>query len=82
MEKTERYRHELKYRISLADYYAIRQRLRPVMKPDEQKPLKDPLGELHLGYLIREQSDLNQLAQIYLDFLREDVRPLADSSVI
>ncbi len=46
------------------------------------KPLKDPLGELHLGYLIREQSDLNQLAQIYLDFLREDVRPLADSSVI
>ncbi len=34
-DKNETYRHELKYRISLADYYAIRQRLRPVMKPDE-----------------------------------------------
>ena len=34
-DKNETFRHELKYRISLADYYAIRQRLRPVMKPDE-----------------------------------------------
>ena len=31
----ELYRHELKYQISFADYLAIRQRLRPVMKPDE-----------------------------------------------
>lgn len=29
------YRHELKYQISMADCFAIRQRLRPVMKPDE-----------------------------------------------
>lgn len=34
-DKNETFRRELKYRISLADYYAIRQRLRPVMKPDE-----------------------------------------------
>lgn len=34
MPKNETYRHELKYRISAADYFAIRQRLRPVMKPD------------------------------------------------
>ena len=31
----EQYRHELKYQISFSDYLAIRQRLRPVMKPDE-----------------------------------------------
>ena len=31
----EMYRHELKYQISFSDYLAIRQRLRPVMKPDE-----------------------------------------------
>lgn len=30
----EHYRHELKYRISYADYLALRQRLRPVMRPD------------------------------------------------
>ena len=30
-----RYRHELKYPIGPADYLAIRQRLRPVMRPDE-----------------------------------------------
>lgn len=35
MPKNETYRHELKYLISMADYLAIRQRLRPVMKPDE-----------------------------------------------
>ena len=29
------YRHELKYPISFSDYLAIRQRLRPVMTPDE-----------------------------------------------
>ena len=34
MEKTERYRHELKYQIHYADYLAVRQRLRQVMKPD------------------------------------------------
>lgn len=34
-DKSETFRHELKYRIRPADYYAIRQRLRPVMKPDE-----------------------------------------------
>ncbi len=34
-DKRETFRHELKYQISLSDYYAIRQRLRPVMKPDE-----------------------------------------------
>ena len=34
-DKSEAFRHELKYRIRPADYYAIRQRLRPVMKPDE-----------------------------------------------
>ena len=31
----EHYRHELKYQIGPAEYYAIRQRLRPVMKADE-----------------------------------------------
>lgn len=35
MPKNETYRHELKYQISIADCFAIRQRLRPVMKPDE-----------------------------------------------
>ncbi|MCI8307183.1 MAG: polyphosphate polymerase domain-containing protein [Lachnospiraceae bacterium] len=35
MEKNDKYRHELKYQIGTADYYAIRQRLRPVMKSDE-----------------------------------------------
>ncbi|WWR17049.1 polyphosphate polymerase domain-containing protein [Lachnospiraceae bacterium JLR.KK008] len=35
MTKNDTYRHELKYRIGPADYFAIRQRLRPVMKPDE-----------------------------------------------
>ena len=35
MRKDEIYRHELKYRISMADYLAVRQRLRPVMKRDE-----------------------------------------------
>lgn len=35
MQKNHTYRHELKFRISMADYLAIRQRLRPVMKPDE-----------------------------------------------
>ena len=29
------YRHELKYQICFSDYLAIRQRLRPVMKPDK-----------------------------------------------
>lgn len=33
--KNETFRHELKYQIGIVDYYAIRQRLRPVMKPDE-----------------------------------------------
>ena len=31
----ENYRHELKYQIGPAEYFAIRQRLRPVMKADE-----------------------------------------------
>ena len=31
----EIYRHELKYPISFSDYLAVRQRLRPVMTPDE-----------------------------------------------
>ena len=35
MSDMEMYRRELKYEISYADYLAIRQRLRPVMKPDE-----------------------------------------------
>lgn len=35
MPKNETYRHELKYQISTVDCFAIRQRLRPVMKPDE-----------------------------------------------
>lgn len=35
MEKKKKYRHELKYQIHLADYFAIRQRLRPIMKTDE-----------------------------------------------
>ncbi len=35
MPGQELYRHELKYQISYADYLAIRQRLRPVMRPDE-----------------------------------------------
>ena len=34
MELTEKYRHELKYAITSADYLALRQRLRAVMKPD------------------------------------------------
>ncbi len=34
METVGKYRHELKYQISLADYYALRQRLRTIMKPD------------------------------------------------
>lgn len=34
MELTGKYRHELKYQISQADYYALRQRLMPVMKRD------------------------------------------------
>lgn len=34
MLKNETYRHELKYQISMADYFAVRQRLRPVMKSD------------------------------------------------
>ena len=35
MPKNETYRHELKYQIHFADYLAIRQRLRPVMKQDK-----------------------------------------------
>ena len=31
----ELYRHELKYQISFSDYLSMRQRLRPVMRPDE-----------------------------------------------
>lgn len=34
MELTGTYRHELKYRIDPADYYALRQRLKAVMKRD------------------------------------------------
>ncbi len=34
MQQSNAYRHELKYSISYADYLALRQRLRPVMKPD------------------------------------------------
>ena len=34
MPGQELYRHELKYQIHFADYLAMRQRLRPVMKPD------------------------------------------------
>ena len=34
MLKNETYRHELKYQISMADYFAMRQRLRLVMKSD------------------------------------------------
>ncbi len=34
MELTGKYRHELKYHITHADYLALRQRLRPVMKQD------------------------------------------------
>ena len=34
MELTGKYRHELKYAITSADYLALRQRLRPVMKTD------------------------------------------------
>lgn len=34
MELEGKYRHELKYQIRLADYYALRSRLRPVMKLD------------------------------------------------
>lgn len=35
MEQKGTYRHELKYLISFADYLAIRQRIRPLMKLDE-----------------------------------------------
>lgn len=35
MQGNETFRHELKYQISFSDYLSIRQRLRPVMKPDE-----------------------------------------------
>ena len=34
MQQNGIYRHELKYPIAYADYLAIRQRLRPVMRPD------------------------------------------------
>lgn len=34
MELNGKYRHELKYQIHLSDYYALRNRLRPVMKLD------------------------------------------------
>ena len=34
MTEAPRYRHELKYEIDPASYLALRQRLRPVMKPD------------------------------------------------
>lgn len=34
MELCGKYRHELKYQVSTAEYYAIRQRLKAVMKPD------------------------------------------------
>ena len=34
MEKTPRYRHELKYQISRGEHLALRSRLRAVMKPD------------------------------------------------
>lgn len=34
MEQQGTYRHELKYQIGIADYLAIRQRLRPIMKAD------------------------------------------------
>lgn len=44
--KNETFRHELKYQIGIVDYYAIRQRLRPVMKPDEH-------AAAHGRYLIR-----------------------------
>ncbi len=45
-DKNETFRHELKYQIGIGDYYAIRQRLRPVMKPDEH-------AAAHGRYLIR-----------------------------
>ena len=35
MEEQGTYRHELKYQISLAEYFAIRQRIRPLMNLDE-----------------------------------------------
>lgn len=34
MEQQGSFRREKKYRISVSDYLALRQRLRPVMKPD------------------------------------------------
>jgi hypothetical protein len=46
MELTGKYRHELKYHITQADYLALRQRLRPIMKPD---PHTGPDGK----YVIR-----------------------------
>lgn len=34
MKQQGAYRHELKYQIRLTDYFALRQKLRAIMKPD------------------------------------------------
>lgn len=37
------------------------------------KPLEDPLGELHLGYILKNGLAVSQLGAAYLEFLKEDV---------
>ncbi len=37
------------------------------------KPLEDPLGELHLGYILKKGLIVSQLGAAYLKFLEEDV---------
>lgn len=69
MELTGNYRHELKYQISLADYYALRRRLMPVMKRDTHTEM-DGLYTIRSVYFdnyrdkaLREKTDGVQLRE-------------------
>ena len=69
MELTGNYRHELKYQISLADYYALRRRLMPVMKRDTHTGM-DGLYTIRSVYFdnyrdkaLREKTDGVQLRE-------------------
>ncbi len=43
------------------------------------KPLEDPLGDLHLGYLSKNGHTPSQIEESYLNFLREDILSLQSS---
>ncbi len=46
------------------------------------KPLADPLGNLHLGYLLKNGANISQMGMSYLAYLEEDIRIINDDNSI